>query len=446
MPKQLFGHPPGLYVLFLTEMWERFSYYGMRTLLVLYMIQYLIPAVNDGADIFGFASLRAGLEWLYGGLDIQPLASQIYGLYTGLVYLTPLLGGYLADRWLGPRNTVALGAVLMTAGHFLMAREAWFLPALALLIAGNGCFKPNISTQVGSLYPAGDPRRDGAFTIFYLGINIGGFFAPLVCGTLGQRYGWHYGFAAAGVGMTIGLSIYLAGQRFLGGDAARHGTRTPIPETPISGEEWRAILSLAVLATINVVFWAVYEQQGNTLQLFAEQRADWRVLGWDMPSTWFQSLNPAFIFLLTPLMGGMLGKPSKPRSSVVKMAWGCAWLAASFLVLIVAVSLHGPDQKISGLWLALCTLIYTVGELYLSPVGLSLVSKVAPAKAVGSVMGLWFLSVFFGNYLAGYIGSFYSTMSHAGFFLLLAGLACGAGLAIFGLRTFLESRLAGKDC
>lgn len=445
MPKQLLGHPTGLYVLFLTEMWERFSYYGMRTLLVLYMIQYLIPAMGDGAEVIGFQGLRAGLEWVYGGLDTQPLASQIYGLYTGLVYLTPLLGGYLADRWLGPRNTVALGAVLMTAGHFLMALEAWFLPALALLIAGNGCFKPNISTQVGSLYPAGDPRRDGAFTIFYLGINLGGFFAPLICGTLGQRYGWHYGFAAAGVGMTIGLSIYLAGQRFLGTTTARREDRMPTQGAPISGAEWRAIFSLAVLATINVVFWAVYEQQGNTLQLFAEQRADWRLWSWDMPSTWFQSLNPAFIFLLTPLMGGMLGKPSKAQSSVVKMAWGCAWLGASFLVLIVAVSLHGPDQKVSGLWLALCTLIYTVGELYLSPVGLSLVSKVAPAKAVGTVMGLWFLSVFFGNYLAGYIGGFYSTMSHAGFFLLLAGLAFAAGLAIFGLRTFLESRLTDKD-
>ena len=216
--RNLFGHPIGLFILFLTEMWERFSFYGMRALLVLYMTQHLIQAAQSGADIVGFNSLQAALETIFGPLAIQPLASQIYGLYTGFVYFTPLFGGIIADRFLGQRKTVVIGGVLMAVGHFMMAFEAYFLIALMLLILGNGCFKPNISTQVGNLYPVGDPRRDGAFTIFYMGINLGAFFAPLVCGTLGQRYGWHYGFGAAGVGMVIGLIIYLAGQKYLGED------------------------------------------------------------------------------------------------------------------------------------------------------------------------------------------------------------------------------------
>ena len=207
---QLFGHPRGLAVLFSTEMWERFSYYGMRALLVLYMVDYLLrPERIDAA--FGLAELKAILERLSGPLDVQPLASQIYGLYTSLVYLTPILGGFIADRWLGRTTTIVLGAMFMILGHFLMALEHYFLPALLLLILGVGAFKPNISTQVGELYGTHDRRRDRAYSIFYVGINIGACLAPLIAGTLGERMGWHYGFACAGVGMTIGLAIYLWG-------------------------------------------------------------------------------------------------------------------------------------------------------------------------------------------------------------------------------------------
>src|SRR5246127_4190013 len=205
---ELFGHPRGLTFLFTTEMWERFSYYGMRSLLVLYMTKFLLLEDHSG-NVIGLASLRRALEGAFGPLDVQPLSSQIWGLYTGLVYFTPIFGGLLADRVLGQRRIVVIGAVLMAFGHFMMASEQLFLFALLALILGSGCFKPNISTQVGGLYAPGDPRRDRAYSIFYVGINLGAFLAPLVCGTLGEGVGWHYGFAAAGVGMVIGLCIYL---------------------------------------------------------------------------------------------------------------------------------------------------------------------------------------------------------------------------------------------
>src|SRR5215471_10234700 len=217
-PGTFLGHPKGLYVLFFTEMWERFSYYGMRSLLALYMVDHLFIRPDVGRAVLGFTAVKGTLESVFGPLAVQPLQSQVYGLYTGLVFFAAFFGGILADRVLGQRRTVVLGAVLMAIGHFMMASENLFFLALLVLIAGNGAFKPNISTQVGLLYPQGDPRRDGAFTIFYMGINIGAFFSPIVCGSLGQTIGWHYGFGAAGVGMVIGLVIYLWGQKYLAPD------------------------------------------------------------------------------------------------------------------------------------------------------------------------------------------------------------------------------------
>ncbi|QSA97000.1 peptide MFS transporter [Methylococcus sp. EFPC2] len=440
--KTLLGHPPGLFVLFFTEMWERFSFYGMRSLLVLYMTQHLIAAAQSGSSpVIGFEGLKNVLEALFGPLAVQPLASQIYGLYTGFVYFTPLFGGLLADRLLGPRNTVVLGAVLMALGHFLMAFEAGFLLALLLLILGNGCFKPNISTQVGGLYPPGDPRRDGAYTVFYMGINLGSFFSPLVCGTLGQIYGWHYGFAAAGVGMLAGLFIYLAGQKYLRVEGESGGPKPASDTQPLSGADWKAVGGLIVLAVLNIVFWAVYEQQGNTLQLFADSDVDRHIFGWEMPSTWFQSLNPAFILLFAPVLAGLsrfLAGHGRDPGSIGKMALGSALLGASFLILIAALAGTGGGNKMALGWLVLCTLVYTLGELYLSPIGLSLVSKLAPARLLGLLMGMWFLSSFFGNYLSGYIGSFYERMPRESFFLLLAALGIGMGLAIFALKSPLK--------
>lgn len=419
--KTWFGHPAGLTVLFFSEMWERFSYYGMRSLLVLYLTQFLLlPANGDG--VLGLAELKAVLESLFGPLAPQALASQIYGLYTGLVYFTPIFGGILADRYLGPRRTVMLGALLMAGGHFLMALPSAFLPALWLLILGNGCFKPNISTQVGGLYPAGDPRRDGAFTIFYMGINLGALFSPLVCGTLGQRYGWHYGFTAAGVGMLIGLLVYLFGQHHLPESLPMRQSAAPNRRQALTGQEWRAIGGLLLLALINSLFWAVYEQQGNSLQLFADHHADWQIGGWMMPSTWFQAMNPAFIILLAPLLDRWSGRHQQ-FSSIGKMALGAALLGLAFLVLIAAVADLAPEQKLNLLWLVACSLVLTIGELFFSPVGLSLVSKIAPVRLAGMLMGMWFLSAFFGNYLSGYLGGYYDAMPKQQFFLLLAGLA-----------------------
>jgi len=447
--KTILGHPAGLFVLFFTEMWERFSYYGMRALLVLYMTKHLIAAVQDGTTyVFGFGALRSGLEAVFGAMTIQPLASQIYGLYTGFVYLTPFFGGMLADRVLGQRKTVVVGGILMAIGHFLMAMESMFLLALLFLILGNGCFKPNISTQVGSLYPQGDPRRDRAFTIFYMGVNLGAFFSPLVCGTLGQVYGWHYGFGAAGVGMVVGLIVYLAGRSYLATDQLTRAKEAHAEKKQkVTSAEWKAILGLVVLCSLNIVFWGVYEQQGNTLQIFADKNADWHIFGWEMPSTWFQAINPMFIFLFAPLLNIFWAWQSKRKSepsSVTKMGLGCILLGVSFLALMYIVQGISEATRISFLWLTACTVVYTIGELYLSPIGLSLVTKVAPARMVSMLMGMWFLSSFFGNYLSGYLGTFYEKMSHSSFFLMLAVLGIGAGVANLALSKPLKNAV-GHD-
>ncbi len=419
-------------------MWERFSYYGMRALLVLYMTKYLIDHINSGTYVLGFGLMRH----LYGGEATQPLSSHIYGLYTGLVYFTCFFGGMLADRVLGQRKTVYVGGILMALGHFLMAVESLFLLALLFIILGNGCFKPNISTQVGSLYPPGDSRRDGAFTIFYMGVNLGAFIAPLVCGTLGQRYGWHYGFTAAGVGMCLGLVIYWFGQAYLADDQLTQAKTQKIEKTPLTSKEWKAILGLIALMVLNIIFWAVYEQQGNTIQLFADAQTDWHIFGWEMPSTWFQSVNAFFIILLGPVLISFWNwqdKRNSQPSSVVKLAIGCVALGVSFLFLMMITRGILPTQRIHFMWLVACTFVYTIGELYLSPIGLSLVTKVAPPRFVSMLMGMWFLAMFFGNYLSGYLGTFYEKMPRDSFFLMLAILGIGSGIAIFLLRTPLKN-------
>ncbi len=405
----LFGHPKGLTVLFLTEMWERFSYYGMRTLLVYYMIKQL--------------------------MFTQGQASQIYGLYTGLVYLTPVFGGLLADRVLGQRRTVILGGVLMAIGHFLMAFQFLFFPALVFLILGNGAFKPNISTQVGNLYSAGDPRRDRAFSIFYVGINLGAFFSPLVCGTLGEVYGWHYGFGAAGVGMVIGLSVYLFGQSWLAPDnLMQSGVALKKAPLPLTAEEKSRVWGVMAICLVSVAFWAAYEQQGNTIALWADTYTDRNVFGREFPASWFQSLNPALIFLFTPIVVTFWAWQSRRRkepSAVSKMAVGCFLLASGFLVMVPAASLYSVSgSPVSMFWLILFTVLVTLGELYLSPVGLSLVTKLAPARMVSMMMGAWFLSSFFGNYAAGFLGYYWEIVPKDVFFIMIGAIALIAGLVI----------------
>ncbi len=437
------GHPKGLYVLFFTEMWERMSYYGMRALLVLYMVNYLFVNPEVGRSVAGLAQLKG----LFGDIGNQPLASQIYGLYTGFVYFTPFFGGIIADRWLGQRRTVIVGGVLMTIGHFLMAFESLFFVALLLLIIGNGAFKPNISTQVGDLYAPGDSRRDGAFTLYYMGINLGALIAPFVCGTLGQKVGWHYGFGAAGVGMILGLFVYIFGQKYLQPHpenlAKKIETSHQGEKIPFTVLEKKAIWALVLLCALNIVFWIVYEQQGNTMQLWADNQTDWKFFGFLVPSTWFQSFNPFFILVFAPLLNifwKWQAKAGKEPSSVTKMALGCALLAAAFGIMILAALTVGQGMG-SVLWLVATTLVLTIGELYLSPIGLSLVTKVAPARIVSMMMGMWFLSSFFGNYLSGFVGTFYESMSRESFFGLMVALSVGAAFAMAAFNKPLRKSL-----
>jgi POT family proton-dependent oligopeptide transporter len=442
-----FGHPKGLAILFLTEMWERMSYYGMRSLLVLYMVNFLFIQPDAGQEVLGFNAIKGFLEGTYGPLETQPFASHIYGLYTGLVYFTPFFGGIIADRWLGQKRSVILGGILMTIGHFLMAFNHLFFVALLFLILGNGAFKPNISTQVGDLYPEGDPRRDGAFTLFYMGINLGAFFSPLVCGTLGQQLGWHYGFGAAGVGMILGLCIYIFGQKHLGTHKAPRTELSAKAAAQLTSQEKKAVWALMVLCALNVVFWGVYEQQGNTMQLWADEKTDWNFFGWNMPSTWYQSFNPLMIFIFAPLLNifwKFQASRGKEPTSVTKMAIGCFILGIAFIVMILAGQMVPEGSKASVNWLLVTTFFLTIGELYLSPIGLSLVSKVAPVRMVNMLMGMWFLSSFVGNYLSGFLGTFYSRMDKPSFFGMLALLSGIAAIAMFAFNKPLRAALGNR--
>ncbi len=422
----LFGHPRALTFLFATEMWERFSYYGMRALLVLYMVKYLLNPGRAGA-VLGLGPFRGALEFVFGPLATQPLASQIYGFYTGLVYLTPILGGLLADRVLGQRRTVILGASLMAIGHFMMAVEHLFLFALAVLILGNGAFKPNISTQVGSLYAPGDRRRDRAFSIFYVGINLGAFLAPLVCGTFGEELGWHYGFAAAGVGMTASLVIYLLATPTLPKDSF---ARRTAPQTPLNRADWQSIAALLLLFIPVSLFWGIYEQQGNTIVLWSSQYTDRHLFGVEIPVTWFQALNPFMIFAFTPFIVALWRRQGMHEpSTVAKLAIGCFLAAAAYLVL-VAAAWHASGAPASWLWLFCYFFILTVGELYLSPTSLSLVTKIAPASLLSMMMGVWLATSFVGGFLAGYLGTYWLSMTKPNFFLMLAIISALAGSAI----------------
>lgn len=447
--RQLFGHPVGLTILFSTEMWERFSYYGMRSLLVLYMVNYILqPEKLDVA--FGLRELRTLLESLSGPLGVQPLASHIYGLYTSLVYLTPIIGGFIADRWLGRTRTVVIGAMLMVLGHFLMASEYYFLPALLLLILGVGAFKPNISTQVGELYATHDRRRDRAYSIFYVGINLGACLAPLVAGSLGERMGWHYGFACAGLGMIIGLSIYLWGLDDLPESFSGASRRAILKQQSTIIDEAYAEhgrLWLIALFAPSVLFWAAFEQQGNTIALWAENFTNRNVslfgANFEIPTTWFQALNPLMIFLFTPPLVAFwsrMAQADREPQTIVKLATGCFGVSLSYLVMTVA-AWTSDAARVSPLWLLFYFALITLSELLFSPIILSLASHVAPHGSRGLTMGLWFLTIFCGNLLSGWIGGLWSILSPASFFALVGLMAALGGLMIVFMRLWLEDAL-----
>lgn len=435
--RTLFGHPRGLTYLFSTELWERFSYYGMKALLPLYMVDYLFrPERAEG--VIGFQGLKAALEFTRGPLDVTSLALLVQGWYVTLVYITPIIGGLLADRYLGQRRTVVLGASLMAAGHFMMAFEPLFLFALAFLILGNGAFKPNISTQVGSLYAPGDPRRDRAFSIFYVGINLGAFLAPIICGTLGERVGWHYGFAAAGIGMALGLVIYLCAAPHLPPDELTR--RAATGEKPRFGrEEWQALTALLILSLPVTLFWATYEQQASTVALWTNDHTDrtLNLLFWsgEFATTLFQSFNPFLIFAFTPFIVALWAwqaKRGREPSTVTKMAYGCFYNAAANVVLFCGALYAGPD-KASWLWLVGYVVLLTIGELYLSPTALSLVTKIAPAHCLSMMMGVWLATFAAGGLVSGYLGSFWTSMAKTDFFLIIAVIAALAGVIVLAL-------------
>jgi POT family proton-dependent oligopeptide transporter len=441
--RDLFGHPPGLAVLFATESWERFSYFGNAALVVLYMVKYLFDPGRI-ETVLGFGAVKTALEFLFGPLEPQPLASQLFGFYTGLAYFMPIVGGLVADRLLGQRRTVIIGGVLMAMGHFMMAFEALFLVALAFLILGIGAFKPNISTQVGSLYAPGDHRRDRAYSIFYLGINIGAFLAPLVCGTLAVQYGWHYGFGAAGVGMLVSLAIYLGGSRALPAEPLPP-TRTALQERPpLEREERQAVLALIAVCAPVALFWAAYDQQGNTVLLWAEDFTDrsldlgfWRG---EIPSPWFLALSPLMVFVFTPILVRLWARQGRRGSEpfpITKMAFGCLCIALANLVLASAAST--VVGKASALWLLGYFALATIGELHLAPIGLALISKLAPARALSVLMGVWFATTLPADILAGFLGGFWSRMAKAEFFMMIGLIAALASAIIWVMARAMRS-------
>lgn len=400
---QINKHPKGLYLLFFTEMWERFSYYGMRALLVLYMIQNLM-----------FSNQKAG---------------DIYGLYTGFVYLTPLIGGYIADRFLGQRRCISIGALLMCVGLFMLTsgKTDLFLPSLFVMIVANGFFKANISSVLGLLYEDKPEKKDSAYTIFYMGINLGAFFSPLVCGTIAYKFGFQYGFAAAGTGMLIGLFTYKLFENKLLGSCGLNPVKKEkntdkSEQKTITKRERERINALLILMGFTIVFWTCYEQAGCSLTMFAEFSTNRWFFGHTIPTGYFQSLNPLFIIILAPLASVLwtkLGEKKLEPTSVEKFTIALGLMSVAYLVMAFAGDL-ATHSWVSPMWLVSAYFIMTVAELCLSPIGLSLVSKLAPKQFISVLMGLWFLSSFFGNIFAGFWGGKYGSISTEILFLTLA--------------------------
>jgi POT family proton-dependent oligopeptide transporter len=421
--------PRGLWLLFLVEMWERFSYYGMRALLVLYL-------VNE-------------LRWT----DAQ--ASSLYGYYTGLVYLTPIIGGWLADRFIGTRRSLVIGGAIIALGHFSLAVPgmAAFYTGLVLIIIGTGFFKPNVSTMVGQLYGENDPRRDSGFTIFYMGINLGAFLAPLVCGYLGETIGWHYGFGAAGVGMVLGLLLFLWGRdRYLPGIglSPQEKVKTEVEEAnhPLTREEWHRIFVIVIVAFFVIFFWSAFEQAGASMNLFADRHTERTLMGFEFPASWFQSVNPFGILIFAPIFAGIwtwLSRRGKEPATPVKMAIGLLLLSAGFGVMVVGAGLADQGQQVSPMWLILAYLLHTLGELCLSPVGLSLVTKLAPLKLASLLMGVWFLANFAANIVAGQLSAMMSDFaSLQSFFTVFVVSSASAGVILLVISPILKKMMHGR--
>jgi len=418
-----FGHPRGLSTLFFTEMWERFSYYGMRAFLILYMT----ASIANGG--LGFDDRHA---------------ATVYGNYVGSVWLTPILGGLIADRFLGQYRSVLLGGSIIALGHFTLAFKSLstFYAGLVLIVIGTGLLKPNVSTIVGSLYEEGDARRDAGFSVFYMGINLGAFIGPLIAGGLAQKVNWHLGFAMAGFGMVAGVIQYVVGRRHIEPGLVRLAAR-PKPATPVAGaasgfsaEEWKRIAVIFVLFVFASIFWGAYEQAGSTLNLFGDRYTNNTFFGFSYPSSWYISVQALFVIALSPVFGWIWFRLGKRQPSVpAKFALALLFAGFAFLLLVPAgaSAQGGAGIKVSPLWLVGAYFIEEWGELCLSPVGLSAVTKLAPVRIMSLMMGVFFLSNSLGNKLAGWTAGFFSSMPLSQLFAAVAAVCLVAAVIMFAL-------------
>lgn len=415
-----FGQPRGLAILFFTEMWEKFSFYGMRALLVYYMTKHLLMP--------------------------QDAASLTYGAYTAFVYLTPIAGGIIADRWLGRRRAVVLGGSIMAAGHFMMAFETLFFPALGVIALGNGLFLPSLPSQIEDLYAPADARRASAYNIYYVGVNLGAFLAPLGCGYLGETYGWHWGFGAAGIGMVTGLIVYLAGSRYLPAERVRDKAEPTSDRAAGDAVRGRFAVLIAVMAAV-VIFRTSYEQVGNTVALWIDQGVDRSIGDATIPMTWFQSLNPLLVFVLTPLLilWWRTRDTGASHSTARRMARGATIVAGAYLLLVLVSLGAVGGARASWLWLALFFAILTAGELHILPVGLGLFGRLAPAGFAATAIATWFFAGFAGNLLAGLFGTLWSRVEPALFFGGAALLAAFSAALLTALDGMVSRAEASRD-
>jgi len=433
--KQWFGHPRGLATCFFTEMWERFSYYGMRALLILYMV----APVDKGGLAF---STEKG--------------ASIYGWYTMGVYAMSVPGGWVADKLLGLYRSVLLGGIIIAAGHFMMAYPSLptFYAGLISIVIGTGLLKPNVSGIVGTLYSKDDVRRDAGFSVFYMGINLGAFIAPLICGPLGQRVNWHYGFGAAGVGMTLGVIQYILGKKHIAPGLARHekdeaneraAERAEGRSSSFTPQEWRRISVIGILFFFSMLFWGAFEQAGSSLNLFADRLTRLTFLGHSFPSTLFQSVQPLFVIIFSPIFALLWLRMGKHEpSSPTKFGFGLFFVGLSFLLLVPGAAIaQQQGLKVSPMWLIGVYFLQTVGELCLSPVGLSMVTKLAPPRIVGLMLGVFFLSISFGNKLGGYCAGFFDRLPLPKLFGAVAGTTLAAAFILFLLVKPIRKLMGG---
>jgi len=434
--KELFGHPIGLFVLFFTEMWERFSYYGMRAILVLYLV-----GRTDTAN--------AGLGWSNGD------ALALYGWYTMMVYVMSIPGGIIADRILGQKKAVLVGGVLLLFGHSILAVEAmWaFYSGLVLIVCGVGMLKPNISTMVGGLYKKGDIRRDKGFTIFYIGINIGAFLSSLIVGYVGEVYGWHYGFGLAGIGMFLGIVQYVIGQKhlknvgnFLG--ASKNVEEKALLNKPLTKIEKDRVGVLLISFLLVIVFWGAFEQAGGLMNIYTMDKTDRILMGWQIPASWFQSLNAMFIIFLgtsVALFWANRKLKGKVSTSLFKMIVGLIIMGTGFFFMTGATAQFESTGSSAMYWLVLAYLLHTVGELCLSPVALSFVTKLAPAKYASIMMGVYFAMTGFGSKLAGLLGEWSESLGEYTIFTGIAVFCVVLGLLVLAIRKKLEVLTHGVE-